>query len=122
MSSIASLVGRALLAAIFIYAGIGKIGGYEGTAGYMQSFGIPGALLPAVIALELGGGLLLLAGAFSRFAALALAIFTIAAGVIFHGNTADQMQWLLLTKNVAIAGGLLMVFAHGPGRYAVNDQ
>ncbi len=122
MSSIASLVGRALLAAIFIYGGIGKISGYEGTAGYMQSFGIPGELLPAVIALELGGGLMLLAGAFSRFAALALAVFTIAAGVIFHGNTADQMQWLMLIKNVAIAGGLLMVFAHGPGRYAVNDQ
>lgn len=122
MNDIASLIGRLLLAAIFIQAGYGKIGGYEGTAGYMASAGVPAALLPAVIALELGGGILVALGFFSRWAGLAIGLFSIAAAVLFHFNFADQGQAISFMKNLAIAGGFFLLFAHGPGRYAVNDK
>ncbi|MGQ0456468.1 MAG: DoxX family protein [Hyphomicrobium sp.] len=122
MNAIASVLGRVLLSAIFIQAGLSKISGYEGAAGYMQSAGVPGQLLPAVIALELGGGLMVLLGFYSRWAAFALAAFCIAAAVLFHGNFGEQAQAILFMKNLAIAGGFLMLFAGGPGRYAVNDH
>ena len=116
-----SLVARVLLSAIFITAGYQKIGGYDGTLQYMASQGVPGFMLPAVIALELGGGLAILFGLFSRWAALGLAIFTVIAALIFHTNFADQMQAVSFMKNLAIAGGLLLLFANGPGAWAVRD-
>lgn len=122
MNDTIKLVARVLLAAIFIIAGYQKIGGYEGTAGWMSSMGVPGALLPLVILLELGGGLALLVGFMSRYAALALATFTLLAAVLFHFNFADQTQSIMFMKNLAIAGGLLMVYASGPGAYAVRQS
>lgn len=116
-----SLVARVLLSAIFITAGYQKIGGYDGTLQYMASQGVPGFMLPAVIALELGGGLAILIGLFSRWAALGLAIFSVIAALIFHSNFADQMQAVSFMKNLAIAGGLLLLFANGPGAWAVRD-
>lgn len=117
-----ALLGRGLLAVIFIIAGWNKIAGYDGTVSYMQAFGLPALLLPLVIALELGGGLALLAGVLARWAALALALFSIAAAVIFHSNFGDQMQMTMFLKNIAIAGGLLLVFAYGPGRLSLFDR
>jgi putative oxidoreductase len=122
MTAATSFLGRALLAGIFILAGINKLQGYETTAGYMQQFGVPGLLLPGTIALEILGGLAVLAGFYARLAAIPLAIFTIVAGVIFHGNFADNIQFVLFLKNLAIAGGFLLLFAHGPGAWAVNDR
>ncbi len=116
-----SLVARVLLSAIFISAGYQKIGGYDGTMQYMESHGVPGVLLPLVIALELGGGLAILLGVFSRWAAAALAVFTIAAALLFHFNFADQTQAIAFMKNLAITGGLLLLFANGPGAWAVRD-
>jgi putative oxidoreductase len=116
-----SLVARVLLSAIFISAGYQKIGAYDGTMQYMESHGVPGILLPAVIALELGGGLAILLGLFSRWAAAALAVFTVVAALLFHFNFADQMQAAAFMKNLAIAGGLLLLFANGPGAWAMRD-
>lgn len=116
-----SLVARVLLSAIFVAAGYNKIGGYDGTMQYMESAGVPGVLLPAVIALELGGGLMILLGLFSRWAALALAAFSVVAALLFHANFADQMQAAAFMKNLALAGGLLLLFANGPGAWAVRD-
>lgn len=116
-----SLVARVLLSAIFIAAGYNKIGGYDGTAQYMESMGVPALLLPAVIALEIGGGLAVLIGLFSRWAALALAGFCVISALIFHFNFADQMQAASFMKNLAIAGGLLLLFANGPGAWSVRD-
>ncbi|MEZ5924988.1 MAG: DoxX family protein [Hyphomicrobiaceae bacterium] len=121
MNDTIKLVARVLLAAIFIIAGVQKISGYEGTAGWMSSMGVPGALLPLVILLEIGGGLALLLGVLSRWAALALAAFTLLAGLIFHFDFADQTQSIMFMKNLAIAGGLLMVYAAGPGAYAMRQ-
>ncbi len=121
MHGILTLVGRVLLSAIFILAGWEKIVGYEATLQYMQAFGVPGVLLPLVILAELGGGLAILFGVLSRWAALALAGFCIVAALLFHANFANSVQQVLFLKNLAIAGGLLFLAANGPGPYAVRD-
>jgi putative oxidoreductase len=104
----ADWIGRALLAVLFILAGVGKITGYNNTLAYMAAHGVPGFLLPAVIALELGGGLALLIGWRADIAAFLLAGFTIIAAVVFHINFGDQAQLTLFLKDFAIAGGLLL--------------
>lgn len=120
MNATLNLLGRIGLSLIFITAGWSKIGGYAGTVQYMESAGVPGLLLPLVILLELGGGLALLAGLGTRWLALALAGFTLAAAVLFHGNLADQIQSLLFWKNVAIAGGFLALASAGGGALSVD--
>ena len=126
-SSGAALVGRILLALIFIASGFGKITGFEGTVGYIASKGLPLPQLGAIIAIivELGGGILLVIGYKARWAALTLAIYTLAAGIIFHNywaaEAAQKMaQQINFWKNISITGGMLMVFALGPGRYSVE--
>jgi putative oxidoreductase len=119
---VAELAGRVLISFIFIMSGWSKISGYAGTQGYMEAMGVPGALLPVVIVTELGGGLLVLAGLWTRLAALALAGFSILAGVLFHFKPDDQMQMIMLMKNFAIAGGLLFLVAHGAGRLSIDAR
>lgn len=114
------LTGRALMSAIFIMAGINKIGGYAGTQGYMESAGLPGGLLPLVIALEIGGGLAILLGWQTRIAAFTLAGFSILSALIFHANLGDQMQSILFMKNLAMAGGLLFLMTAGAGHWSVD--
>ena len=125
----AALVGRILLAVMFITSGFGKISGFEGTVGYIASKGLPLPQVGAVIAIvvELGGGLLLAIGYKARWAALALAIFTIVAAIFFHNywavEAAEKMgQQINFWKNVSITGGMLMVFAFGPGRYSLDRR
>jgi len=120
LSPWASLAGRLLIALIFILTGYSKIGGFEGTQAYMTAMGVPGALLPLVIITELLGGLLIVVGLFTRYAAFALAGFSILAAVIFHGDTSDQTQYLFLLKNLAIAGGFLFLVANGPGSISLD--
>jgi putative oxidoreductase len=125
----AVLAGRILLALMFLLAGFGKIGGFDGTVGYIASKGLP---LPVVlaagtVALELVGGLALAVGYKARWAALALAIFTVLASVIFHNYWAmpaeqQRIQMLMFMKNLAVTGGMLMVFAFGPGRYSLDAR
>ena len=116
----AKLVGRILLALMFVLAGWSKINGYAGTQQYMASAGVPGLLLPAVIAVELIGGLMIVVGYKTRVVALALCAFTIVASVLFHMNWAQPMQQLLFMKNLSVAGGFLMLFAAGAGAYSVD--
>lgn len=104
-----NLAGRILLAVIFIVAGFGKITGYAGTAAYMASKGVPGALLPLVILLELGGGIAIVLGFQTRIVALVLAAFCVVAGVIFHFEPGNQGQMINFMKNIAIAGGFLVL-------------
>jgi putative oxidoreductase len=116
------LSGRILLALIFVASGFGKIPGYAGTQAYMEAMGVPGALLPLVIATELGGGVLLALGLWTRLSAVALAGFTLLAAVLFHRDFADQMQMIMFMKNLAISGGLFVVFAHGAGPWSVDAR
>ena len=114
--------GRILIALIFVIAGYGKIGGYEATQGYMAAMGVPGGLLPLVIILELGGGILLMLGLFTRYVALALAGFSILSAVLFHANITDQTQQIMFLKNLAIAGGFLFLVAHGAGKISLDKR
>lgn len=116
------LVGRTFLAAIFLLSGLGKIGAYAGTAAYMASAGVPGALLPAVIALEVVGAIAITLGWKTRLAALLLAGFTLLSGVIFHSNFADQIQMIMFMKNVAITGGFLLLVANGAGALSLDRR
>jgi putative oxidoreductase len=117
----ADLTARIFLAALFIVAGFGKIPGYEGVAGYMQSMGVPGWLLPVVIALEIVGGLAIAVGYRTRLAAFLLGGFTVLSGLIFHSpaDPAEQTQFL---KNLAIAGGFLLLWVHGAGRLSLDAR
>ncbi len=115
-----NLAGRLLMAQIFLLAGVSKLGGYAATAGYMEAMGVSPALLPAVIALELAGALALILGWQVRWAAIALAAFSVIAAILFHGNLGEQMQMLLFTKNIALAGGLLVLSAHGGGTLSLD--
>jgi putative oxidoreductase len=124
-----SLVGRILLAALFLPAGIAKLTGFAGTVGYIASVGLPFATLGAIIALvvEIGGGLALLAGYRTRATAVVLAVFTLAASVFFHAYwaaPADQamVAELLFFKNIAIIGGLLILAAYGAGAWALDAR
>ena len=116
----ASLLGRLLLVAIFIWAGTGKITGYEGTAAYMQKAGVPGTLLPVVIGVELLGGLLIAIGWQTRLVAFLLAGFTVLSALMFHNNFGDRNQMIHFMKNLAIAGGFLMLVANGAGAWSVD--
>ena len=114
------LVGRLLLALIFLHEGWSIIGGYSGAAAYMQKFGVPGVLLPAVIALQLGGGLLIAAGALTRVVAVAFALFCSLTAILFHWQFADSNQLLHFEKDLAIAGGFLVLAVNGAGKWSLD--
>ena len=124
-----SLIGRILLAMLFLPAGISKIAGFAGTIGYIGSAGLPVPQVAAAVAvlIEVGGGLALLAGFGTRIAALALALFTLVATFAFHNYwavPADQamMQQLMFFKNIAVVGGLLVLAAHGAGAFSLDAR
>lgn len=121
MNALATLFGRFGLSAIFILSGLAKLGaGYAPTQGYMEAMGVPGALLPLVIAAELLGGVAIAAGFLTRWAALGLAAFSVASAFLFHFQLGDQMQFINFFKNVAIAGGFLALAAHGAGALSID--
>jgi putative oxidoreductase len=119
-ASLAPLAGRGLLALIFVLSGAGKLAAYAATQQYMESVGVPGGLLPLAILAELGGGLALIAGLLTRFSAVALAGFSVVAAILFHADFADQNQMIHFMKNVSIAGGLLLLAAHGAGAWSLD--
>jgi putative oxidoreductase len=116
----AALAGRLLLAAIFLHEAAAKLTGYPAALAYMQAFGVPGQLLPLAIAVELSCGLLILLGYQTRVAALMLAGFCIVAAVLFHTRFGDRNQLLHFEKDLAIAGGLIVLFAHGAGAWSLD--
>jgi len=123
------LVGRVLLALIFIIAGFGKITGFEGTVGYMQAYNVPMTQVLAVLAIivELGGGLMIAVGWKARWAAAAIFIFVLVASFIFHAFwavPADQakLQNIMFMKNLAIMGGMLYIIVYGSGPFSVDKN
>lgn len=122
-----NLIGRFLIAALFLPAGLSKLTGFAGTVGYIQSVGLPSPTAAAVIALvvEIAGGIALLVGYQTRIAAVVLAIFTFFASVFFHAYwaaPADQafVAQLLFFKNIAVIGGLLVLAGSGSGRFGID--
>ena len=124
-----ALGARLLMAVLFLIAGIGKIGGFAGTAGYIASKGLPLPQLGAAIAIvvEIGGALALIAGLQTRAVALVMAVFTVITGVIFHNYWAMPAEQVMLNqimfmKNLSIAGGLLMMSAFGAGALSLDAR
>ena len=122
IQSYAAPVGRLMLSLIFIVSGFGKIGAYSGTQAYMESMGVPGALLPAVIAFELLAGAALVLGWHARIAAFLMAGFSILSAAIFHAEFSDPMQQIMFLKNLGLAGGFLMIVALGPGPWSLDER
>lgn len=114
------LIARILIGILFLLAGVGKVSDIAGTAGYIQSVGLPGFLAWPATIFEIAIGIALIVGYQTRIVALAGAAFCIFTAVIFHNNFADQMQMVMFLKNLAIAGGFLMFYAHGAGKYAID--
>lgn len=112
-----AVIARVLMAYIFIVAGWGKLTAYSATVGYMESMGVPSAMLPLTILVELGGGLALLFGFQARFAAFGLGIFSLITAFLFHGGVEDGINFM---KNFAMAGGLFFLMLHGAGKFSVD--
>ena len=122
LNSYAELGGRLLLATLFLLSGCGKITAYTATAGYMASQGVPGWLLPLVIATELGGGLAIALGWKTRLAAFLMVGFTLLTAFLFHTNFADHNQMINFWKNVSIAGAFLLLLVHGAGPFSLDQR
>jgi len=122
IKKLAMPAGRVLIAIMFVLSGFGKIAAYEGTQGYMEAFGLPGALLAPTILFEILAGLAIIVGWHTRLVALALAGFTLLTAIVFHSDFGDQIQMIIFLKNVAISGGFLFLVANGAGAYALDNR
>jgi putative oxidoreductase len=123
-NDVVAVVGRVLIAAIFLLSGLSKLAAPSYTVGYIASAGLPLPWLgyTIAVAVEIGGGLALIIGYQARVAAALLAAFSIAAALAFHNQFADQNQFIHFFKNVAMAGGLLQVVAFGAGRFSLDGR
>lgn len=123
-TSVGILAGRVLLSILFIFAGFGKLTAISATAGWFGSIGLPVPTVTAVVVglVELLGGLAILVGFQTRIAAIVIAIFTLGATAIAHLDFSDAMQVLMLQKNLAIAGGLLILAIAGAGSLSVDSR
>ncbi len=118
----ADLLGRILLVVLFLPSGIGKILDYSGTIAYMATAGVPGFVLPLVILTEVGGSIAILLGWHTRIAAFLMGGFTLLAVLIFHHNPADHAEKIIALAEIAVAGGLLVLCAHGAGPWSVDAR
>jgi len=114
------VLGRIFLSTLFLIEGTNKIFNYEGTIQYMENFGVPGYLAIPAIILEILFPLLLIIGYQTKIAALVMMIFTIVVAIIFHTNFDDQMQFINFFKDIAIAGGFIIIFVNGAGKFSVD--
>ena len=113
MINIFDLVGRIFISLVFLLSGFNKIGNYEGTIGWMESFGMPGIFLIPTIILEVGAPILIIIGYKVKISAALLSLFCIATAVIFHNDFSNQMQFISFMKNIALAGGFLFLVVNG---------
>lgn len=123
MKKFAPLIGRILLALIFLMSGVSKIGDFAGTQAYMESYGMPATavFLVGAIVFEVAGALMIMLGYYARVGAIALIVFLIPATLIFHMDFGDRTQMIMFMKNLSIMGGLLFVTAYGPGSYSLKS-
>ena len=119
---IIQVLGRILLSIIFLIEGMNKIFNYEGTIEYMENFNVPEYLAIPAIIVEILFPLLLIVGYQTKISALVLAIFTLATALIFHTDFTSQMQLTSFLKNFAIAGGFLIIFVNGAGKYSIDHK
>jgi putative oxidoreductase len=122
MQAYAMAIARVLMALIFILSGLSKLGATEATAGYMEAMGVPGMLLWPTIAFEIGAGLLVALGYQTRIAAFLLCGFCLVTAVIFHHQFTDQIQMIMFLKNLAMAGGFLLLASVGPEEISLDAK
>jgi putative oxidoreductase len=120
VKNVAELAGRSMLSLLFLLSGVGKIGAYAAIAAYMSQFGVPGVLLPVVIATEVLGATAIILGWQTRITAFLLAGYTLLAALVFHINFADQIEMIMFLKNVSIAGGFLLLVVNGAGPLSLD--
>ena len=122
MIKVFDLTGRVFISGVFLLSGFSKIGNYDGTVGWMESFGLPGFLLIPAIILEILAPILILIGYQTKIAAGALSLFCIATAIIFHTDFSDQMQFIAFMKNLALAGGFLFLVVNGAKGYCLDKK
>ena len=122
MTKTLDLIGRIFISSIFLLSGFNKIGNYDGTISWMESFGLPGFLLIPAIILEIIAPILIIIGYQTRIAAGALSLFCIATAIIFHNDFSDQMQLIAFMKNLALAGGFLFLLVNGAKGYCLDKK
>ena len=122
MTNILDLVARILISALFLLNGVFKISNYDGTVGWMESFGIPGILIIPAIILEIVGPILIILGYKAKIAAGFLGLFCIVTAFIFHNDFSDQMQLGSFLKNIALAGGFLFIFINGTKDFSLDKK
>ena len=113
-------IGRALLSALFLIEGIGKISMQEDVMMYMEDYGVPGILFVPATILEILFPLFLIVGYKTKWAAAVMALFTFAVAIIFHTNFGEEMQMMFFLKDIAIAGGFMIIVAYGPGKISLD--
>ena len=119
---ILELLGRIFLSVLFLIAGINKIIYFDGTIDYMESFNLPGYLVIPAILIEILFPLLIILGYKTKISSLIMAVFTIALAIIFHADFTNQIQLMSFLKNFAIAGGFLIIFVKGAGKYSLDQK
>ena len=112
--------GRVFLSALFLIEGLGKISMKEDVIMYMENYGVPGTLFFPAIILEILFPLILIAGYKTKWVALIMALFTFVVAIIFHTDFSDGMQLMLFLKDIAIAGGFMIIISHGPGKISLD--
>ena len=122
MTKFFDLIARISISILFLLNGIFKINNYEGTVGWMESFGLPGILIIPAIILEIVGPILIIIGYQTRIAAASLSLFCIATAIIFHNDFSDQMQLTAFLKNIALAGGFIFLVVNGAKGYCLDKK
>ena len=122
MTNILYLIGRVFISGVFLLSGFNKLGNYEGTVGWMESFGLPGFLLIPAIILEILAPILIIIGYQTRIAAGALSLFCLSTAIIFHNDFSDQMQFISFMKNIALSGGFLFLVVNGAKGYCLDKK
>ena len=122
MINIFDLVGRIFISLVFLSSGFNKIGNYEGTIGWMESFGMPGIFLIPAIILEVGAPILIIIGYKVKISAALLSLFCIATAVIFHNDFSNQMQFISFFKNIGLAGGFLFLVIYGAKDFSLDKK
>ena len=122
MINLIDLIGRILISALFLLNGIFKISNYEGTIGWMESFGVPGMFLVPAIILEIAGPILIMIGYKTKLAAFFLSGFCLLTAIIFLTDFSSQSELNSFLKNVGLAGGFLLLTIHGPKRFSVDNK
>ena len=121
MTNILDLVGRVFISLVFLLSGINKIGNYEGSIGWMESFGMPGIFLIPAIILEIVAPILIIIGYKVKIAAALLSVFCIATAIIFHTDFSNQMQFVSFMKNIALAGGFLFLVINETKEFSLKE-